>query len=78
MPATQLSTLAYFGRLSSSNEVEDKRAVVGDFAVFPEVNALPGAKHQAASVWRIGLMGHNARLSRVDMVLGALRRILGR
>lgn len=37
-----------------------------------------GAKHQAASVWRIGLMGDNARLSRVDTVLGALRRILGR
>ncbi|PWW54185.1 pyridoxal-phosphate-dependent aminotransferase family protein [Actinokineospora spheciospongiae] len=31
----------------------------------------------ASSVWRIGLMGHNARPERVELVLGALRRVLG-
>lgn len=37
-----------------------------------------GAGAFATSVWRIGLMGHNARLDRVELVLGALRRVLGR
>jgi alanine-glyoxylate transaminase/serine-glyoxylate transaminase/serine-pyruvate transaminase len=35
-----------------------------------------GAGEFANTVWRIGLMGHNARLDRVEMLLGALRRIL--
>ncbi len=37
-----------------------------------------GAGKYAATVWRIGLMGHNARLDRVELLLAALRRILGR
>lgn len=37
-----------------------------------------GAGAYAASVWRIGLMGHNARPDRVELVLGALKRVLGR
>ncbi|MBE3000470.1 alanine--glyoxylate aminotransferase family protein [Nocardiopsis sp. HNM0947] len=37
-----------------------------------------GVGPYAASVWRIGLMGHNARLDRAELVLGALRRVLGR
>lgn len=37
-----------------------------------------GAGQYASSVWRIGLMGHNARLDRVEMLLGALKRVLGR
>ncbi|WP_159943419.1 MULTISPECIES: alanine--glyoxylate aminotransferase family protein [unclassified Nocardiopsis] len=32
----------------------------------------------ASSVWRIGLMGHNARLDRAELVLAALRRVLER
>ncbi|MDQ3403126.1 MAG: alanine--glyoxylate aminotransferase family protein [Actinomycetota bacterium] len=32
----------------------------------------------ASTVWRIGLMGHNARPDRVELVLGALRQALGR
>ncbi|RJQ81544.1 alanine--glyoxylate aminotransferase family protein [Pseudonocardiaceae bacterium YIM PH 21723] len=35
-----------------------------------------GAGEFAATVWRIGLMGHNARLGRVAQLLGALRAIL--
>ena len=38
----------------------------------------PGAGAYATSVWRIGLMGHNAQPATVEMLLGALRRILGR
>lgn len=37
-----------------------------------------GAGDYAKTVWRIGLMGHNARLNRAELVLGALGRILGR
>ncbi|TQN31759.1 alanine-glyoxylate transaminase/serine-glyoxylate transaminase/serine-pyruvate transaminase [Haloactinospora alba] len=37
-----------------------------------------GAGEYASSVWRIGLMGHNARLDRAELLLGALGRILGR
>ena len=29
-------------------------------------------------VWRIGLMGHSSRPENVELLLGALRRILGR
>src|SRR6202000_1625992 len=32
-----------------------------------------GAGRFAGTVWRIGLMGHNARLDRVELLLGALR-----
>lgn len=37
-----------------------------------------GAGAYAASVWRIGLMGHNARPDNVVLILGALGEILGR
>lgn len=37
-----------------------------------------GAGPYANSVWRIGLMGHNARPDAVQLVLGALGEILGR
>jgi alanine-glyoxylate transaminase/serine-glyoxylate transaminase/serine-pyruvate transaminase len=35
-----------------------------------------GAGAFAATVWRIGLMGHNARLDRAELVLSALARLL--
>ncbi|WP_046468277.1 pyridoxal-phosphate-dependent aminotransferase family protein [Allosalinactinospora lopnorensis] len=37
-----------------------------------------GVADYASSIWRIGLMGHNARLDRAELVLAALRRVLGR
>ena len=37
-----------------------------------------GVGPHAATVWRIGLMGHNARLDRAELVLAALRRALDR
>ena len=37
-----------------------------------------GAGAYASSVWRIGLMGANARADRVALVLAALREVLGR
>jgi alanine-glyoxylate transaminase/serine-glyoxylate transaminase/serine-pyruvate transaminase len=35
-----------------------------------------GAGKYASSVWRIGVMGHNARLDRVELLLAALGRVL--
>ncbi len=35
-----------------------------------------GAGRFASTVWRIGLMAHNARLDRVELLLGALREVL--
>jgi alanine-glyoxylate transaminase / serine-glyoxylate transaminase / serine-pyruvate transaminase len=56
----------------------DSAKVRGELLDRFDIEIGAGAKQQAATVWRIGLMGDNARLSRVDTVLGALRRILGR
>lgn len=35
-----------------------------------------GAGRYASTVWRIGLMGHNARLDRAELMLAALRQVL--
>ncbi|GAB3213613.1 pyridoxal-phosphate-dependent aminotransferase family protein [Marinactinospora thermotolerans] len=37
-----------------------------------------GVGEYASTVWRIGLMGHNARPDRAELVLAALRRVLDR
>lgn len=37
-----------------------------------------GAGQYADTIWRIGLMGHNARPAAVTLLLGALREVLGR
>ncbi|RLK55585.1 hypothetical protein [Actinokineospora cianjurensis] len=37
-----------------------------------------GAGAFASSVWRIGLMGHNARPDRVELVLAALRAAIAK
>ncbi|GAA1077106.1 pyridoxal-phosphate-dependent aminotransferase family protein [Nocardiopsis composta] len=37
-----------------------------------------GVAEYASTVWRIGLMGHNARPDRAELVLAALREVLGR
>lgn len=51
-----------------------RKRLLADYGI--EIGA--GAGEFAGSVWRIGLMGQNARMDRVEMLLGALRRILGR
>lgn len=37
-----------------------------------------GAGKYASTVWRIGLMGHNARIDRAELILAALARVLDR
>ncbi|SFT67797.1 alanine-glyoxylate aminotransferase apoenzyme [Actinopolyspora lacussalsi subsp. righensis] len=51
-----------------------RKQLLTDYGI--EIGA--GAGPFANSVWRIGLMGNNARLDRVEMLLGALRTVLGR
>ncbi|MFC3996845.1 pyridoxal-phosphate-dependent aminotransferase family protein [Nocardiopsis sediminis] len=51
-----------------------REQLLSDYGI--EIGA--GAGAYAASVWRIGLMGANARLDRAELLLAALGRILGR
>ncbi|MDA8371681.1 MAG: alanine--glyoxylate aminotransferase family protein [Nocardiopsaceae bacterium] len=51
-----------------------RHELLADYGI--EIGA--GVGEYASSVWRIGLMGHNARLDRAELVLTALRRVLGR
>lgn len=51
-----------------------RASLLDDYGI--EIGA--GAGKFAKSVWRIGLMGHNARLDRAELVLAALRRVLHR
>ncbi len=50
-----------------------RRRLLDDYDI--EIGA--GVGDFAATVWRIGLMGNNARLDRVTLLLGALRDVLG-
>ncbi|WP_018681973.1 pyridoxal-phosphate-dependent aminotransferase family protein [Actinokineospora enzanensis] len=56
------------------DSAKTRAALLADYGI--EIGAGVGAF--ASSVWRIGLMGHNARADRVELILGALRRILGK
>lgn len=51
-----------------------RRSLLDDYNI--EIGA--GVGKFAATVWRIGMMGPNARLDRVELILAALRRILAR
>lgn len=56
----------------------DAAAVRGELLNRYGIEIGAGVKHQAATVWRIGLMGHNATTDRVDLLLDALRTVLRR
>lgn len=56
------------------NSAEVRSRLLSEYGI--EIGA--GAGKYASSVWRIGLMGHNARPDRVELVLSALRRVLAR
>jgi alanine-glyoxylate transaminase / serine-glyoxylate transaminase / serine-pyruvate transaminase len=66
----QLTTVRVPGGVDSAKV---RQVLLTDHGI--EIGAGVGAF--ADSVWRIGLMGHNARSGRVELVLGALRRVLG-
>jgi alanine-glyoxylate transaminase/serine-glyoxylate transaminase/serine-pyruvate transaminase len=67
----QLTTVKVPPRVDSA---EVRKALLERYGI--EVS--PGSGEFAKTVWRIGLMGHNARLERAEMVLGALGEILRR
>ena len=56
----------------------DSAAVRRELLERHDIEIGAGAGAYAASVWRIGLMGHNARPDAVLLVLAALRDVLGR
>jgi alanine-glyoxylate transaminase / serine-glyoxylate transaminase / serine-pyruvate transaminase len=56
----------------------DSAQVRGRLLAEYDIEIGAGAGKYAATVWRIGLMGHNARLDRVELLLAALRQVLGR
>ncbi|TCP46288.1 alanine-glyoxylate aminotransferase [Tamaricihabitans halophyticus] len=56
------------------SSAEVRGVLLDDYGI--EIGA--GVGKFASTVWRIGLMGHNARLDRVELILAALRRVLGR
>jgi alanine-glyoxylate transaminase/serine-glyoxylate transaminase/serine-pyruvate transaminase len=56
----------------------DSAAVRGELLERYDLEIGGGVGAYAATVWRIGLMGHNARPDTVALVLAALREVLGR
>jgi alanine-glyoxylate transaminase/serine-glyoxylate transaminase/serine-pyruvate transaminase len=67
----QLSTVRVPAGVDSA---QVRKTLLVDYGI--EINS--GVKEFANNVWRIGLMGHNARLDRAELILAALRRVLGR
>jgi alanine-glyoxylate transaminase/serine-glyoxylate transaminase/serine-pyruvate transaminase len=56
------------------DEVEVRGALLHRYGI--EIGA--GVGVMAGRVWRIGCMGHTARLRNVELLLGALGEVLGR
>jgi alanine-glyoxylate transaminase/serine-glyoxylate transaminase/serine-pyruvate transaminase len=54
----------------------DSAAVRGRLLTEYDIEIGAGAGKYASSVWRIGMMGHNARPDRVELLLAALGRVL--
>ncbi len=54
----------------------DSAKVRGQLLTEYGVEIGSGAGKYASTVWRIGLMGHNARLDRAELLLAVLRRVL--
>ena len=56
----------------------DSVAVRAELLQHYNIEIGAGAGEFAATVWRIGLMGYNARPDIVTLMLAALRNVLGR
>jgi alanine-glyoxylate transaminase/serine-glyoxylate transaminase/serine-pyruvate transaminase len=71
----QLTTVLVPEHLPGSmTEADVRRALLDRYSI--EIGA--GAGQLAGKIWRIGCMGHTARLRNVDALLGALAEVLGR
>jgi alanine-glyoxylate transaminase/serine-glyoxylate transaminase/serine-pyruvate transaminase len=70
----QLTTVWVPDDLGGMSEVEVRAALLHRYGI--EIGA--GVGVMAGRVWRIGCMGHTARLRNVELLLGALGEVLGR
>jgi alanine-glyoxylate transaminase/serine-glyoxylate transaminase/serine-pyruvate transaminase len=70
----QLTTVWVPEDLGGMDEVEVRGALLHRYGI--EIGA--GVGVMAGRVWRIGCMGHTARLRNVELLLGALGEVLGR
>jgi alanine-glyoxylate transaminase/serine-glyoxylate transaminase/serine-pyruvate transaminase len=77
-PAThrlpQLTTVWVPEDLAGEGEAGVRAALLGRYGI--EIGS--GVGPMAGRVWRIGCMGHTARLRNVELLLGALGEVLGR
>jgi len=70
----QLTTVWVPDAMSGEGEAAVRRALLERYGI--EIGA--GVGPLAGRVWRIGCMGHTARLRNVELLLGALGEVLGR
>jgi len=70
----QLTTVWVPEELVGEGEAGVRRALLARYGI--EIGA--GVGPMAGRVWRIGCMGHTARLRNVELLLGALGEVLGR
>jgi len=70
----QLTTVRVPDDLGGMGEADVRAALLDRYGI--EIGA--GVGVMAGRVWRIGCMGHTARLRNVELLLGALGEVLGR
>jgi alanine-glyoxylate transaminase / serine-glyoxylate transaminase / serine-pyruvate transaminase len=70
----QLTTVHVPADLGTMSESEVRAALLDRYGI--EISA--GVGPMAGRVWRIGCMGHTARMRNVELLLGALGEVLGR
>ncbi len=74
IPSRSLHTLNCIAIPDGADDVGVRRRLLEDYGI--EIGG--GLGPMAGKAWRIGLMGHGATVRNVDLVLAALREILGR
>ncbi|MBI5691284.1 MAG: alanine--glyoxylate aminotransferase family protein [Verrucomicrobia bacterium] len=74
VPKRSLHSLNCIQVPSGADDAAVRRRLLEDYGI--EIGA--GLGPMAGKAWRIGLMGHGATVRNVDLVLAALREILGR
>jgi alanine-glyoxylate transaminase/serine-glyoxylate transaminase/serine-pyruvate transaminase len=73
IPKRSLHTLNCIGIPAGADDAATRRRLLEDYGI--EIGA--GLGVMAGKAWRIGLMGHGATIRNVDLVLAALRSVLG-
>lgn len=73
LPKRSLHTLNCIGIPAGADDAATRRRLLEEYGI--EIGA--GLGVMAGKAWRIGLMGHGATIRNVDLVLAALRAVLG-